>query len=35
MNNEQILQLFEDCMSGKKVNGKYQLLRIYGAYERK
>lgn len=34
MDNEQILQLFEDCMSGKKPNGKYQILRIYGAYTR-
>lgn len=34
MDNEQILKLFEDCVSGKKPNGKYQLLRIYGAYKR-
>lgn len=34
MDNEQILKLFEDCMSGKKLNGKYQLLQIYGSYER-
>lgn len=34
MDNEQIIKLFEDCLSGKKPNGKFQLLRIYGAYER-
>lgn len=34
MNNEQIIEFFSDCISGKKPNGKFQLLRIYGAYER-
>lgn len=34
MENEQIIKLFEDCLSGEKPNGKFQLLRIYGAYER-
>ena len=34
MSNEQIIQIFYDCVSGKKPNGKFQLLRIYGAYER-
>lgn len=34
MDNEQIIELFSDCVSGKKPNGKFQLLRIYGAYER-
>lgn len=34
MDNEQIIEFFNDCISGKKPNGKFQLLRIYGAYER-
>lgn len=34
MNNEKINDFFSDCISGKKPNGKFQLLRIYGAYER-
>ncbi len=34
MDNEQIIEFFSDCISGKKPNGKFQLLRIYGAYER-
>lgn len=34
MDNEQIVKFFSDCISGKKMNGKIQLLRIYGAYER-
>lgn len=34
MDNEQIIEFFGDCISGKKPNGKFQLLRIYGAYER-
>lgn len=34
MDNEQILEFFSDCVSGKKPNGKFHLLRIYGAYER-
>ena len=32
MDSEQVLKLFEDCVSGKKP--KLHLLRIYGAYER-
>lgn len=28
------MSFFSDCVSGKKPNGKFQLLRIYGAYER-
>lgn len=34
MDNEQIIEFFSDCISGKKPNGKFQLVRIYGAYER-
>lgn len=34
MDNEQVLEFFSDCVSGKKPNGKFHLLRIYGAYER-
>lgn len=34
MENEKIIKLFEDCLSGERPNGKFQLLRIYGAYER-
>lgn len=34
MDNEQIIEFFSDCISDKKPNGKFQLLRIYGAYER-
>lgn len=34
MDNEQIVEFFSDCISGKKSNGKIQLLRIYSAYER-
>lgn len=34
MDNEQIIEFFNDCILGKKPNGKFQLLRIYGAYER-
>lgn len=34
MENEKIIKLFEDCLSGERSNGKFQLLRIYGAYER-
>lgn len=34
MDNEQIIEFFSDCISGKKPNGKFQLLRVYGAYER-
>lgn len=34
MDNEQILELFNNLVSGKFVNSKFQLLRIYGAYER-
>lgn len=34
MDNEQIFRVFSDCVSGKKPNGKFQLARIYGAYER-
>lgn len=34
MDNEQIIEFFSDCISGKKANGKFQLLRVYGAYER-
>lgn len=34
MENEKIIEFFSDCVSGKKPNGKFQLLRIYGAYER-
>lgn len=34
MDIEQIFEFFSDCVSGKKPNGKFQLARIYGAYER-
>lgn len=34
MDNEQILELFNNLVSGKFANSKFQLLRIYGAYER-
>lgn len=34
MDSEQIIEFFSDCISEKKPNGKFQLLRIYGAYER-
>lgn len=34
MDNEQILELFNNLASGKFVNSKFQLLRIYGAHER-
>lgn len=34
MDNEQIIEFFGECVSEKKPNGKFQLLRIYGAYER-
>lgn len=34
MDHEQIIEFFSDCISGNKLNGKFQLLRIYGAYER-
>lgn len=34
MDNEKIIKLFEDCLSSEKPNGKFQLLRIYGAYQR-
>lgn len=34
MEIEQIFEFFNDLVSGKKPNGKFQLARIYGAYER-
>lgn len=34
MDNEKIIKLFEDCLSSEKPNGKFRLLRIYGAYQR-
>lgn len=34
MDTEHIFEFFSDCVSGKKPNGKFQLARIYGAYER-
>ena len=34
MNNNEIMDFFRDCVSGKKVNGQIQLLRIYGSYQR-
>ncbi len=34
MEIEQIFEFFSDLVSGKKPNGKFQLARIYGAYQR-
>lgn len=34
MDASEIMDFFRDCVSGKKVNGQIQLLRIYGSYQR-
>lgn len=34
MDTEHIFEIFSDLVSGKKPNSKFQLARIYGAYER-
>lgn len=34
MDNEKILELFNNLVSGKFANSKFQLMRIYGACER-
>ncbi len=33
-NNEQIIEKIEKLMNGEIPNGKFQLLRMYGTYER-